>query len=47
MAGKMDRSGHWVRVAGASEGLGQACAEALAARGYSLLLIARRRSLTD
>ena len=36
------RYGRWAVVAGASEGLGAAWAEALAARGLQLLLIARR-----
>lgn len=36
------RYGPWAAVAGASEGLGAAFAEALAARGSSLLLLARR-----
>ncbi len=36
------RYGPWALVAGASEGLGAAWAEALAARGLNLLLLARR-----
>lgn len=37
-----ERYGPWAIVAGASEGLGFAFAEALAARGLNLLLVARR-----
>lgn len=36
------RFGPWALVAGASEGLGRAYAEALASRGLKLLLVARR-----
>jgi short-subunit dehydrogenase len=39
--------GPWAIVAGASEGLGAAFAEALAARGANLLLLARRGGLLD
>ena len=35
--------GPWALVAGASEGLGRAFAEALAKRGLNLILIARRK----
>lgn len=41
------RYGAWAAVAGASEGLGAAFAEALAARGTNLLLLARRAELLD
>ena len=34
--------GRWAVVAGASEGLGAAFAQALARRGHNLILIARR-----
>ena len=37
-----ERFGPWALVAGASEGLGRAYAEALASRGLKLLLVARR-----
>lgn len=40
--GFAERFGPWALVAGASEGLGQAYAEALAQRGLNLLLLARR-----
>jgi NAD(P)-dependent dehydrogenase (short-subunit alcohol dehydrogenase family) len=39
------RYGSWAVIAGASEGLGAAFADALAARGHKLLLIARRAGL--
>lgn len=39
--------GPWVVVAGASEGLGAAFAQALAARGLNLLLLARRTELLE
>ncbi len=39
------RYGPWAVVAGASEGLGAAFADALAARGLNLLLVARRAGL--
>lgn len=35
--------GPWAIVAGASEGLGAAFAEALARRGINLILLARRK----
>ena len=41
------RYGRWAVVAGASEGLGAAWAEVLAARGLHLLLIARRPEALD
>ena len=41
----VSRYGPWAVVAGASEGLGAAFAEALAARGMNLVLLARRGEL--
>jgi uncharacterized protein len=41
------RYGAWAVIAGASEGLGAAFAEALAARGVNLLLVARRLAPLD
>jgi uncharacterized protein len=41
------RYGSWAVVAGASEGLGAAWAEALAARGLNLVLFARRLEILD
>ncbi len=43
----MRRYGSWAIVAGASEGLGAAWAEALAERGLNLLLFARRPEVLD
>jgi short-subunit dehydrogenase len=41
------RYGTWAAVAGASEGLGAAFADALAARGLNLLLLARRAKVLE
>jgi hypothetical protein len=43
----VQRYGRWAVVAGASEGLGAAFAGALAARGVSLVLLARRAELLE
>ena len=45
--GFVRRYGSWAVVAGASEGLGAAWAEALAARGLNLVLIARRAEVLE
>ncbi|MEZ0578332.1 SDR family NAD(P)-dependent oxidoreductase [Nocardioides sp. MH1] len=42
-----DRYGPWALVVGASEGVGAAYAEALAARGLNLVLLARRQGALD
>lgn len=42
-----NRYGPWAVVAGASDGTGAAFAEALAARGVGIVLVARRRPLLD
>jgi short-subunit dehydrogenase len=42
-----DRYGPWAVVAGASEGLGAAWAEHLAAFGLNLMLVARRQDMLD
>lgn len=44
-AGFAQRYGSWAIIAGASEGIGAAYAEALAARGLNLILVARRAEL--
>ena len=41
------RYGPWALVAGASDGVGQAFAEGLAARGLNVALLARRQALLD
>ncbi|MEQ1502565.1 MAG: SDR family NAD(P)-dependent oxidoreductase [Myxococcota bacterium] len=47
MGSFVDRYGPWAVVAGASEGLGEAFADGLAARGCHLVLLARRPDALD
>ena len=43
----LPRYGPWALVTGASDGIGRAFCEALAAAGFNLLMVARRRALLD
>jgi len=47
MTNLVTRYGNWGVIAGASEGLGAAIAEAYAAEGVNLVLLARRKALLD
>ena len=41
------RYGPWALIAGASEGVGEAMAREVAARGVSVVLLARRQQVLD